>query len=112
MFRPLLGRGQVVKAPVFDTGIRRFESSRPSQAQGPGSADWLPFRGCFQTPVKGEPQEAWSARFQESARPEDWTAADRLRAEIVTRYCDFSRIETAQELCCEVFESICFSLDI
>ena len=25
-----MGRSQVVKAPVFDTGIRRFESSRPS----------------------------------------------------------------------------------
>ena len=26
-----MGRGQVVKAPVFGIGIRRFESSRPSQ---------------------------------------------------------------------------------
>ena len=27
----VMGRSQVVKAPVFGTGTRRFESSRPSQ---------------------------------------------------------------------------------
>lgn len=29
--RSLLGRSQVVKAPGFDPGMRRFESYRPSQ---------------------------------------------------------------------------------
>ena len=31
-----LGRRQVVKAPGFDPGIRRFESFRPSQFSGNG----------------------------------------------------------------------------
>ncbi len=30
----LMGRRQVVKAPGFDPGIRRFESSRPSHPLG------------------------------------------------------------------------------
>ena len=33
----ILGRGQVVKALVFGIGIRRFESSRPSQSYFPAS---------------------------------------------------------------------------
>ena len=32
-----LGRRQVVKAPGFDPGIRRFESFRPSQFFTPGT---------------------------------------------------------------------------
>jgi hypothetical protein len=46
MFPPdwILGRGQVVKAPVFGIGIRRFESSRPSQLF---NKKGLPFRRPF-----------------------------------------------------------------
>ncbi len=37
-----MGRSQVVKAPVFGTGIRRFESSRPSHTR-----ERAPFMGLL-----------------------------------------------------------------
>jgi hypothetical protein len=76
----LLGRGQAVKAPDFDSGIRRFESYRPSHMRYDCDSNRV---NRLRLAVGGEPKRFDGAR---SAENDAYASARRARTKSESSY--------------------------